>query len=88
MKPKFRYLLTALTLAALSVSCNFLDEDPDNILPSGAVFGDEAAMKSVLANFYGRLDNPPLGTAPERQEQQGGAELQLPEGLLWLHGTG
>lgn len=61
MKPKFRYLLTALTLAALSISCNFLDEDPDNILPSGAVFGDEAAMKSVLANFYGRLDNPRWG---------------------------
>ena len=44
-----------------AAGCNFLDEQPDNILPSENVFGDDAALKSVIANFYGRIDNPRWG---------------------------
>lgn len=43
------------------ISCDFLQEEPDDILPQDAVFGDEYAMKSVLAGFYGRFDNPRWG---------------------------
>ena len=58
---KVRQIIILLTVIFLGTSCGFLDEQPDNILPSDTIFGDEAALKSVLANFYGRIDNPRWG---------------------------
>ena len=58
---KLRYILTVLLTAASMGCSNFLEEEPDNVIPEDAVFGDEAAMKSILANYYGRLDNPRWG---------------------------
>lgn len=57
---KLRYILTiaAVTSLVLSLnSCNdFLDQDPDTVLTDDQVFNDPVMIKSVLANFYGRMD--------------------------------
>ena len=55
---KIKYLLTFTILFALSLSScgNFLDQDPDNILDDEQVFNDEVMIKSLLANFYGRME--------------------------------
>ena len=41
---KLRYILTVLLTAASMGCSNFLEEEPDNVIPEDAVFGDEAAM--------------------------------------------
>lgn len=53
---KTKYLYTAsLCLMMMFGSCSdFLDQEPDTILTQDQTYGDEALMKSVLANFYGR----------------------------------
>ena len=54
---KTKYLYTAsLCLMMMFGSCSdFLDQEPDTILTQDQTYGDEALMKSVLANFYGPL---------------------------------
>ncbi|WP_303187644.1 RagB/SusD family nutrient uptake outer membrane protein [Phocaeicola coprocola] len=54
---KTKYLYTAsLCLMMMFGSCSdFLDQEPDTILTQDQTYGDEALMKSVLANFYGRV---------------------------------
>lgn len=54
---KIKYILSILLIAFLSLgSCaDFLDRDPDKILSDDQVFGDAVMIKSVLANFYGRI---------------------------------
>ncbi|MCD8177820.1 MAG: RagB/SusD family nutrient uptake outer membrane protein [Tannerellaceae bacterium] len=47
-------IITALTISFSSCS-DFLDQDPDNIMSSDKIFNDPALIKSVLANFYGRI---------------------------------
>lgn len=54
---KKRYLL-ATSFVAMLTFCNcsgFLDTKPDTVLTSDQTYGDENLMKSVLANFYGRI---------------------------------
>ena len=60
---KIKYLLTFTILFALSLSScgNFLDQDPDNILDDEQVFNDEVMIKSLLANFYGRMEGKSWG---------------------------
>jgi len=57
MKKLFNKNIILLALIGLFVSsCNhILDQDPDKILNDEQVFGDEIMIKSVLANFYGRV---------------------------------
>lgn len=52
-----RYLYAAITAAMLSLgSCSgFLDTKPDTLLTQDQTFGDPMLVKSVLANFYGRV---------------------------------
>lgn len=54
---KKHYILTAVAALALSFgSCSdFLERDPDQILTEDQVFGDANMIKSVLANYYGRV---------------------------------
>lgn len=43
-------------VCTLFTSCNdLLDQDPDKILNNDQIFGDEILIKSVLANYYGRV---------------------------------
>lgn len=56
MKRKYIYsAVIALMLAGSSCS-DFLDRDPDSIVSDELVFSDESMVKSVLANYYGRLE--------------------------------
>lgn len=54
---KRKYILVACTagMLALSSCSGFLDTKPDNILTQDVVYGDPNLVKSVLANFYGRI---------------------------------
>jgi len=42
-------------MTAFTGCSDFLDREPDRIVDDEQVFGDEALIQSVLANFYGRL---------------------------------
>jgi hypothetical protein len=54
---KKNYLYAAIVAVTLSLGgCSgFLDTKPDSLLPPDQVFGDPTMVKSVLANFYGRI---------------------------------
>lgn len=54
---KKRYFLMAAVACMLSMTaCNgFLDQDPDRIMPDEQIFDDPILIKSVLANYYGRV---------------------------------
>lgn len=54
---KKRYMLVALTSLVLSMTaCNgFLDREPDKIMTDEQIFNDPVMIKSVLANYYGRV---------------------------------
>lgn len=50
--------MLATSFVAMLTFCNcsgFLDTKPDTVLTSDQTYGDENLMKSVLANFYGRI---------------------------------
>lgn len=51
------YIVAALTACLLSTTAcsDFLDRDPDKILTNDQVFKDAVMIKSVLANYYGRV---------------------------------
>lgn len=47
---------TLVFLALFSTSCSkILDQNPDQILTEDQVYSDEIMLKSVLANYYGRV---------------------------------
>lgn len=54
---KKKYFLSAFIICLLSLTaCNdFLDQEPDKILTDDQVFNDPIMIKSVLANYYGRV---------------------------------
>ena len=53
-------ILTAFVL--ITNSCkDFLDQDPDRIMSDDEIFSDPIMIKSVLANYYGRLDGKEWG---------------------------
>lgn len=51
------YIVAALAACLLSTTTcsDFLDRDPDKILTNDQVFKDAVMIKSVLANYYGRV---------------------------------
>ncbi|MCD8177886.1 MAG: RagB/SusD family nutrient uptake outer membrane protein [Tannerellaceae bacterium] len=63
---KRNYILILLSAIAISFSsCNdFLERESEQILPPEDVYSDPALIKSVLANFYGRIS---WGQHPEAQ---------------------
>ena len=62
---KLKYILTIAAAAAFLVpmsSCSdFLDQEPDKILTDEQIFGDAVMIKSVLANYYGRMEGKQWG---------------------------
>lgn len=61
---KKKYFIAALTtfLLTLITSCNgFLDQDPDKIMSDDQIFSDPIMIRSVLANYYGRIDGKEWG---------------------------
>lgn len=55
MKIKNISLPLLVILFTVSSCADFLDREPDTILSDDQVFGDAVMIKSVLANFYGRI---------------------------------
>ncbi|MEA4904356.1 MAG: RagB/SusD family nutrient uptake outer membrane protein [Petrimonas sp.] len=55
MKIKNIFSVLLITLLSLGSCADFLDRDPDKILSDDQVFSDAVMIKSVLANFYGRI---------------------------------
>jgi hypothetical protein len=55
---KKKYLLSIMATCMMSLTgCNgFLDTQPDTIMSDDQIFGDAVMIKSVLANFYGRVE--------------------------------
>lgn len=60
---KKKYILAVFAAFTLVISgCNdFLDQDPDRILSDDEIFSDPTMIKSVLANYYGRIDGTSWG---------------------------
>lgn len=54
---KKRYFIAAAAALVLSMTaCNgFLDREPDKIMSDDQIFNDPIMIKSVLANYYGRV---------------------------------
>jgi len=55
MKIKKILIVLSVTLFSLSGCADFLEREPDTILSDDQVFSDAVMIKSVLANFYGRI---------------------------------
>lgn len=56
MKNIYVYWVTLATcLLSLTACSDFLDRDPDRIMTDDQIFNDPVMIKSVLANFYGRV---------------------------------
>src|SRR5690606_40159707 len=45
----------AMSLAGLSSCSDFLERKPDHIMTEVQIFGDAVMIRSVLANYYGRV---------------------------------
>ena len=62
---KLKYILTIATVASLALSLNsckdFLEQEPDDILTNEQIFNDAVMIKSVLANYYGRMEGKQWG---------------------------
>ena len=55
MKKKYLYAVMTATMLSLGSCSGFLDTKPDTLLTQDQTFGDPTLVKSVLANFYGRV---------------------------------
>ncbi|WP_400262977.1 RagB/SusD family nutrient uptake outer membrane protein [Sphingobacterium sp. SG20118] len=66
-----KFILLAL-VGLLSTGCNdILDQDPDKIITDEQVFGDEIMINSVLANFYGRMQESQSTSNPNQRVHWG-----------------
>lgn len=52
----YRFLLAIISSASFVACSDFLDRDPDKILSNEQIFSEEIMIKSVIANFYGRIN--------------------------------
>jgi len=55
MKIKNIFIALSVALFTLSGCADFLEREPDKILSDDQIFSDAVMIKSVLANFYGRI---------------------------------
>lgn len=56
MKSKYIFItLLFCYLFSMTACKDFLDQEPDRIMTEDQIFGDAVMIKSVLANFYGRV---------------------------------
>src|SRR5690606_34589783 len=54
-KSIFKVLVLAGGLTCFSSCSDFLEREPDTIMTDDQIFGDEVMIRSVLANYYGRV---------------------------------
>lgn len=57
MKKTYLYAMMAATMLSLGSCSGFLDTKPDTILTEDQTYGDPVLTKSVLANFYDRINH-------------------------------
>ena len=76
-------IIFSVTLFAWSGCADFLEREPDTILSDDQVFGDAVMIKSVLANFYGRItwgqhidDSYPYTILDEASKSDGGPDTR------------
>jgi len=55
MKKNCFFAAIAALIFSMTGCSDFLNREPDNILSDDVVFGDAVMIRSVLANFYGRI---------------------------------
>lgn len=55
MRKRYLYAATVAAMLSLGSCSGFLDTNPDTLLTQEQTFGDPVLVKSVLANFYGRV---------------------------------
>ena len=55
MKKKFSFAVISAFILLVTGCNNFLEREPDNILSDEMVFNDAVIIRSVMANFYGRI---------------------------------
>lgn len=55
MRKRYLYAVMAAAMLTLGSCSGFLDTKPDTLLTQEQTFGDPVLVKSVLANFYGRV---------------------------------
>lgn len=72
-----------IVLFSFSSCSDFLEREPDTILSDDQVFGDAVMIKSVLANFYGRItwgqhinDNHAYTILDEASKSDGGPDTR------------
>ena len=62
---KLKYILTIAAVTSLTLSLNsckdFLEQEPDDVLTNEQIFNDAVMIKSVLANYYGRMEGKQWG---------------------------
>lgn len=62
---KLKYILTIVAVTSLTLSLNsckdFLEQEPDDVLTNEQIFNDAVMIKSVLANYYGRMEGKQWG---------------------------
>ncbi|MGK6349840.1 RagB/SusD family nutrient uptake outer membrane protein [Parapedobacter sp. DT-150] len=51
----FKVLVLAGGITCISSCSDFLERQPDTIMTDDQIFGDEVMIRSVLANYYGRV---------------------------------
>jgi hypothetical protein len=61
MKKKYLSVIAATLVFSMTGCSNFLDQEPDQIMNDDQIFGDPVMIKSVLANYYGRIDGAAWG---------------------------
>lgn len=61
MKAKYISLVAIALSLSLGSCSDFLDQEPDKILTDEQVFNDAVMIKSVLANYYGRMESDSWG---------------------------
>lgn len=76
-------IIFSVALFAWSGCADFLEREPDTILSDDQVFGDAVMIKSVLANFYGRItwgqhidDSYPYTILDEASKSDGGPDTR------------
>lgn len=83
MKIKNIIIILFASLFSLSSCADFLNREPDTILSDDQVLGDAVMLKSVLANFYGRItwgqhidDSYSLTILDEASKSDGGPDTR------------
>ncbi|MCE5179150.1 MAG: RagB/SusD family nutrient uptake outer membrane protein [Porphyromonadaceae bacterium] len=76
-------IILSVALFTWSGCADFLEREPDTILSDDQVFGDAVMIKSVLANFYGRItwgqhidDSYPYTILDEASKSDGGPDTR------------